>query len=112
MRKPNQIKLKILITLAVMAYALIMYWFKVPCMIFNLTGVKCLTCGMTRAVFSALRLDFSAAFSYHSMFWSLPILYLYFLFDGKLFTKKFLNILIIVIIVIGFVNNWLFSTII
>ncbi len=67
---------------------------------------------MTRAFFSALKLDFSAAFYYHKMFWSLPILYAYFLFDGKIFSRFTRSAMtdwaILFLIAIGFVFNWIF----
>lgn len=44
----------------------------ITCPIRFLTGISCAGCGMTRAWFSLLRLDLSASFSYHPLFW-LPI---------------------------------------
>ncbi|MBQ4087073.1 MAG: DUF2752 domain-containing protein [Clostridia bacterium] len=64
---------------------------------------------MTRAVLSALRFRIAEAFSYHMMFWSLPILYLFFLFDGKLFRQKWLNAICLILIGVGFVINWIIS---
>ena len=61
---------------------------------------------MTRAVLSAIKLDFAAAFSYHPMFWSIPVLYLYFLFNGKVFNKKTLDIGILIFIAVGFFISW------
>ena len=51
-------------------------------------GIPCPGCGMTRAILAAVRLDFCAAFSFHPMFWSIPVLYLYFLADNGLFRNK------------------------
>ena len=65
--------------------------FEIPCLILSTFNVPCISCGLTRACLSALRLDFSAAFSFHPMFWSVPILYLYIIFDAKLFKNKILN---------------------
>ena len=79
---------KIMSKEAVAVYAVILYISPVACPILDLFGVHCLGCGMSRAVISVLRFDFSAAFSYHLMFWSLPLLYLCFLRDGKLFKNK------------------------
>lgn len=47
-----------------------------------LTGIPCPCCGMSRAWLALLRLDFRGAFSFHPMFWSLPVLALVFLLDG------------------------------
>ncbi len=110
MKKIKNLKTKILITVAIGVYAAAMYVFNLPCSILALTGVRCFGCGMTRAVLSVLSLDFPAAFSHHFMFWSLPILYIMFLFDGKIFNKKTYNILLIGSITIGFVINWLIHT--
>lgn len=64
---------------------------------------------MTRAVVSALNFDFVSAFQYHRMFWSLPIIGLYVLFDGKIFKKKFVNIGLLVVILVGFIVNWMLN---
>ena len=50
-----------------------------PCLLFELTGLQCGGCGMTRAAVAALRLDFSAAFSYHALW---PVFVAYFLWVG------------------------------
>lgn len=44
----------------------------ITCPIRFLTGISCAGCGMTRAWFSLLRLDLSAAISFHPLFW-LPV---------------------------------------
>lgn len=44
------------------------------CMLRTLTGIPCPGCGMTRAVLSALRGDFRAAFAYHPLWVTLPLL--------------------------------------
>jgi len=43
----------------------------------------------------------------HSMFWSVPILLLYYLFDGHLFPKKWINTVILSLIALGFALNWI-----
>ncbi len=100
-------KQKLLITAAVLLFAVLLYLSPISCPFLAVTGVRCFGCGMTRALLSALRLDFAAAFSYHFMFPSVPLLYLCFLKDGKLFKNKTLNIVFYVIIILGFVINWI-----
>ena len=105
--KIKNLKTKIVVTLVVLAFTLVTYFTSMPCIILDLTGKECLGCGMTRALISALQFKFAQAFTYHLMFWSVPILYLCFLLDGKLFKSKILNICFYVIIAIGFLINWL-----
>lgn len=62
---------------------------------------------MTRAIISAIKLDFVTAFAFHSMFWSLPILILCFLYDGRLFNNRKLNSAVIAAIASGFLLNWI-----
>ncbi len=81
--------------------------FRINCPILTLTGIPCLGCGMTRAVGSALRLDFAGAFSYHFMFWSLPLLFFCFMKDGRIFKNKYLNLIFYALILAGFVANWI-----
>ncbi len=61
---------------------------------------------MTRAVIAAVKFDLSGAFAYHPMFWSMPVLYLYFLFDRGLFKKKIYNVILLGSIALGFLVNW------
>ena len=105
----KNIKLKIILTLALAAYVLLLWLLPITCPIKALTGINCLGCGMTRAYICLLRLDFSGAFSYHFMFWSVPLLYLAFLKDGRLFNKKYLNVTFYIVIFVGFVINWFFG---
>ena len=43
------------------------------CPIKALTGVSCAGCGMTRAWLEALAGHWAAAFSYHPLFWAVPL---------------------------------------
>ena len=58
--------------IAVAAFYGILYILGITCPIKWLTGISCAGCGMTRAWFSALRLDFKAAFYYHPLFFTVP----------------------------------------
>lgn len=103
----KNVKQKIYGTAFILLVVVIYYITKVKCPILTLTGIKCLGCGMTRAVISAIKLDFKAAFSYHYMFWSIPLIYLIFLFDGRIFKKKCLNVILYILLSSGFVINWI-----
>ena len=53
------------------------------CPLQHFTGIPCPGCGMSRAGFALLRLDFAAAFRYHPMIYVLPPVLLYALFGRK-----------------------------
>lgn len=99
--------LKISLTIAYILLVAVLYYLKVPCLFKQFFGIECFGCGMTRAVISALKLNFIEAFNFHPMFWSVPILYVYIIKDGKLFKNKTVNISCLVFIGIGFLLNWL-----
>ena len=86
--------------------------FKIPCVFKQLFGVACFGCGMTRAYISLLWFDIAAAFSFHPMFWSVPVLLVFYLFDGKIFKSRFLNYIVLVLIGLGFFANWIVSLVI
>ena len=52
------------------------------CMFRRVTGLPCLTCGMSRAWLCALRLDFAGAFFWHPLFWTVPLIALTLIFFG------------------------------
>lgn len=107
MGKIKELKNSLLLTAIYISILLVFWFFDIPCFFKEVLGVNCPGCGMSRAVFSVIKLDFAAAFSYHPMFWSLPILYLYLIFSGKVFNKKVLDYGILILIAFGFLINWL-----
>lgn len=105
--KIKELKGKLALTVFYGAILCVFWALGVPCVFKNFLKIPCPGCGISRAVWSALRLDFAAAFSFHPMFWSLPILYIYFLFDGSLTGKKKLDRFIFIGIAVGFAVNWI-----
>ena len=105
-------KEKIIISVVIVLYAICTNLAGVSCIIFKVTGYPCLGCGMTHALFEVLKFQIKNAFSYHYMFWSVPILYLSFLLDGKLVNNKISNISLHILILLGFIINWLQKVII
>lgn len=88
------------------------FWiFKIPCLIKLATGIPCPGCGMTRAYVNLFSLNIAAAFRLHPMFWSVPILALYYLTDGQLFKNKVINYGLLALIGLGFLTNWIFQLI-
>lgn len=78
----------------------------IPCLYREYFGFVCPGCGMTRALFSALQLDFVSAFNYHPMFWSVPVVFLFLYLDGGVFKNKKANHIILGLIGVGFLINW------
>ena len=111
MKRIKDIKAKILLTLGYLLCIGVLYLFRVNCFFDTIFNIPCIGCGMTRALTAALKFDFAAAFGYHKMFWSLPLLYLYFLFDGKLLKNKILNKALFIFIAAGFIVSWIIKLI-
>ncbi|MBO5047509.1 MAG: DUF2752 domain-containing protein [Clostridia bacterium] len=99
-------KEKIFVTLGLLAVLGIWYACKLPCLFQAIFQIPCPTCGMTRAYLALFRLDIRGAFSHHSLFWVIPILYLFFLTDGNFFKKKALNLLFLVAVLALFLIRW------
>ena len=55
------------------AIVIIMWMLNIPCPIKAVFGISCAGCGMSRAIISALSLDFAAAFAYHPLWLILPL---------------------------------------
>ena len=103
----SQWKTKLAVTVGYLLVVSVWYLWRFPCVFQALFGIVCPGCGMTRAVLAALRLDLAAAFAYHPMVVSLPLLYLYFLSDDGLFRNKRWDCVLLCGIGAGFATNWL-----
>ena len=97
---------KLLLPLFLLLIAAAMHHWQLNCLWQELLSIPCPGCGMTRALLAALHGDMTAAFRYHFMVPSLPLLYLYLLFDGQLFSKKWLNNFVLGGILAGFFLHW------
>ena len=98
---------KLIVCLALLLYVIISMRLGIGCILRRLTGIPCPGCGMTRALLCAAQLRFADAFRYHMMVWSVPILVLALLKDGKLFQSKRANSILYGILLAGFLLNWL-----
>lgn len=103
----SQWKSKLCLTAGYLLAVAVFYCLRIGCVFQRFFGIPCPGCGMTRALLAVLRLDLKAAFFYHPMFWSIPILYLYFLSDNGIFKRKFWNRAVLWGICAGFLINWL-----
>lgn len=76
------------------------------CPFWMMLHIQCPGCGMTRAILSAIRLDFYNAFRYHSLF---PIVILsvdYFIFREKLFIGKKREEIVLTFFLFLFILRW------
>ena len=105
MNKIKNPKEKLLFIFGVILYALVLRAFNATCIIRSLLHIPCPACGMTRAIWCALRLDFSQAFAYHPLFPFAPQILLYFVFDGRVL-KKEIDTIIIITMVAAFLLVW------
>lgn len=87
----------------------------IPCLFYEITGYYCPGCGITRLLFSLLKLDFYQAFRYNPLIFILIIItVIYWLV--KFILKKFMNIsieipnyvyyiLLVIVIIFGILRN-------
>jgi len=101
MKKPERPWLKLCLLAGFAGLFALWYFLDLPCIPRTLTGIPCITCGLTRAWLAAFRLDFGTAFRQYPMFWSVPVLMLYILFDGRLFSRRKVNAWVLGLILAG-----------
>ena len=106
MRKISNIKNKLLALSALLLSCVTMRLVNISCIFKELFGIACPGCGMTRATLAALSLNFGKAYYYHPLFWCLPLLLGYFLYDGSLFKRKWLNRSFLALFGVLFVAVW------
>ncbi len=98
------------IFLIIMLYLAVMLILDLPCPIKHLTGISCAGCGMTRALMSAIRLDFSAAFYYHPLWILLLPFGISYIILSQRKNKLWVNILVSSAVIL-LVGVWLFRLI-
>ena len=106
--KIQNYKKKLISVFLILAIAIIMYVLKIPCLFKMILGIECPSCGITRAYISLLKLDFAKAFAYNKLFWIVPLCFLFYFFDGKIFKRKWLNTFIEVVFFLLIFANWIF----
>ncbi len=110
MKKISYLKIKIFATISYIVLLFVAAKLGFSCIFRICFGIECPGCGMTRAFRALTEFDIVSAFKYHPMFWSIPIVYIYILFDHPVITKK-IDHWVLVIVLIGFIINWLFRII-
>ena len=106
-RQSKRIWLRLALLAGMTALVLTAVWLKIPCLLRLVTGIPCPTCGMTRAWLACFRLELGAAFTYHPMFLSIPVLALAFLLEGFAFPGKKATSVIYITTLLGFALTWL-----
>lgn len=109
--KIKALKNKLLLTALCAGILGICWALQVPCLYKTFLHIPCPGCGMTRAWLSLLRGDIAGAFAFHPLFWSIPLLYAYMLFDGNLLGIKWLDRTVLIGIATGFAVNWIIQLI-
>ena len=100
-------KYKILFFSVIFILSIILYKSGIGCVWKYIFNIECPGCGITRAWLSLLNGDIKQAFKYNFMFLSVPILFIYILYDGKIFKRKNTDSVILILIGIGFFIKWL-----
>ena len=115
----NKIKKYLIITILLIAYLIIGHKFKIYlfCPIHEITGLYCPGCGITRMLFSILKLDFYKAFRYNVLLF-IMFPFALFLFIEKIYSElkkrkplykkipeKVWVILIIILIIYAILRN-------
>lgn len=77
-----------IITISVATTIVIYLLLGIECPFKRFFGIPCAGCGMTRAIKSALKFDFTSAFYYHPLFPTVPIILFVLIFADK-FKPKF-----------------------
>ena len=109
--KKSKAKILILhlaVFIGIAAYLYITVSFRIYCPFNRLTGLTCPGCGCTRALFSLMRGDFSAYFSYNPF--ALPLLVMLVLLPHLNMSGRFripLTVFCILTAILGFVYNLL-----
>lgn len=100
MKENNKGLTKIAVVMVVLVCLLVLYLVKTPCPFSTFLGVPCPGCGLSRSTDALLHLDFGVAFYYHPLVFILPPSLLYLLYRILLPTKKHLDILLEVSLII------------
>ena len=86
-RRKNERKELICAVTAVVVLYTAMESIGITCPIKFITGISCAGCGMSRAWMAFLHLDIAKAFTYHPLFWLVPIAVIVLLCKSKINIK-------------------------
>lgn len=95
-------RLKLCIVLLFLCVYAVRCFLGIPCLFLYFTKIPCPACGITRAWLAFFKGDFGEAFAFHPLFWSVPVLLIYAVFDGNVFGRRAVNRGIIIGITVMF----------
>lgn len=72
------------IFICVIIYCVVLKILNISCPIKFLTGISCAGCGMTRAYLSLIQGNIKEAFTYHPLFWTVPIAIIVYIVKDRL----------------------------
>jgi len=98
---------KLLIFSAFLFFTYLLYFFRIGCVWNYFFDFPCPTCGITRAYIAFFKGEMLTALKYHSMFWSVPLIFIYILYDGRILKNKTIDKIILILILSGFLVNWI-----
>lgn len=99
----THLKEKLIYSGLFLVFLILWYVFSFKCVYLTLFNITCPGCGMIRAYGSLLHGQIGEAFRYNFMFWSIPICWLYIMFDGKLFNRRVIDTTVLCVIAAGFI---------
>ena len=102
--KKSKIIIGLIISISLVAFMLILH--KYNCLFKFIFGISCPMCGMTRAICSALRLNFKQAFYYHLAWPAIIVIFvLYILIKFKIIkiNKKYISSFLLVFSVLNLI---------
>ncbi len=106
----KQVKISnICIVVFIVCFFVCAYFLGFECVFKKYLHIICPGCGMTRAVKALVHLDFASAFFYHPMVFSMPLVFVYILKNGRLFKKKHVDNVVLGTIGLGFVINYVIN---
>lgn len=102
----------VILALTIFAVYCVMLLLQTPCIFKHLFHVPCPGCGMRDALWALLHFDFALAFRSHPMVWSLPLLPVLILSNGKPTRYRLANALILGTVLLGFLASYIYRLIV
>lgn len=98
MKRNQRIREIVALILVITGIVLLYTVLQIGCPIKFLTGVACAGCGMTRAYAALFQLHIADAFTYHPLFWCVPVVLLFYIFRDRFRPKTRRVVLILTIV--------------